>query len=288
MQSTRFCPAKINLHLEVGQKRSDGFHSIFTLFHSLDIGDTLKARADKNIHLQGSETVTPNQEDNLIIKAARLLHRECALASDQGIAFQIEKKLPAGAGLGGGSSNAAMALDLCNEIWKLGLSRNQLLALAPKLGADVAFFLKGKCCYASGIGDELSDAPEIPKQSLGLARPSILILTPQVHVDTAWAYRNLKSNRTGSWEAFKEAWNLAPGSLKAFNLAQNHFEQPVCEHFSEIAELEKELQKSSAFKIMLSGSGASLYALFLKEEDAFSELARLQGLCRYAAVAHFT
>ena len=208
---TRLSPAKINLFLHITDKRDDGYHDLQTVFRLLDWGDYLhfsvtddaviytdndKLDANKLCHqlltLAGAEAITASVEDNLIFKAARAL-LSAAMQSNSfpkqlaRIAVTVDKHLPMGAGLGGGSSNAATTLLVLNEIWQFNLSSDALIKIGATVGADVPIFIFGQDAIAMGIGEELT-AIDLPEQQY-------LILTPEAHVNTAKLFAHPKLQR---------------------------------------------------------------------------------------------
>ena len=214
---TRLSSAKINLFLHITGKRADGYHNLQTVFRLLDWGDYLhfsvihealiftvdsestensKLDANKLCHqlliLAGAETITVDIEDNLIFKAARALLAS-AIQSDTlpehlaPVHIALDKHLPMGAGLGGGSSNAATTLMTLNEIWQLKLTQDKLIKIAAAIGADVPIFIFGQDAIAMGIGEQLT-AIKLPDQQY-------LVLTPNAHVNTAQLFAHLKLQR---------------------------------------------------------------------------------------------
>lgn len=180
-------PAKLNLFLYITGRRADGYHQLQTLFQFLDYGDTLtiEPRQDDSIHLLTPIAGVPD-EQNLIVRAARLLQHYCvAHAIDtvpQGANIHIEKRLPMGGGLGGGSSNAATVLVALNELWQCGLSDEQLAELGLALGADVPVFVRGHAAFAEGIGEQLQPADPAEKWYL-VAHPGVSVPTPVIFAD---------------------------------------------------------------------------------------------------------
>ncbi|MDI1300620.1 MAG: 4-(cytidine 5'-diphospho)-2-C-methyl-D-erythritol kinase [bacterium] len=179
-------PAKLNLFLHITGRRPDGYHLLQTVFQFLNIADTLhfKARPDSLITLRPELPGVP-AESNLIIRAARLLQAEsgCALGAD----IVLEKRLPMGGGVGGGSSDAATALLGLNKLWKLDLDTERLAALGLQLGADVPVFVHGHAAWAEGVGEHLIPV-EIPE-------PWYLVLTPNAHVSTAEVFSHADLTR---------------------------------------------------------------------------------------------
>lgn len=189
-----FCPAKLNLFLHITGKQDNGYHTLQSVFTCLDIGDTLTftpQTSKKTITLTGAKGLTDTLDDNLIIKAAQAL-RQYANTLDipiTPIAIHLAKRLPTGAGLGGGSSDAAMTLLGLNQLWELGLNNNTLQAIGQGLGADVAFFVAGMpSAIAEGIGEKLTP--------IVLPSARYLLLTPAVHNDTAafFSHSSLKKD----------------------------------------------------------------------------------------------
>ena len=206
---TRLSPAKINLFLHITGKRSDGYHDLQTVFRLLDWGDYLhflvsdKATViDKTadvdrlcrqlLLLHGADRITSHLEDNLIFKAARAL-LAAAIASNKlpkqlpQIKIRLDKHLPMGAGLGGGSSNAATTLMTLNEMWQFNFNRDELIKIGTKIGADVPIFIFGQDAIAMGIGEQLT-AIDLPAQQY-------LVLTPDAHVNTAQLFVHPKLQR---------------------------------------------------------------------------------------------
>ena len=231
------CPAKINLFLEIRGKRADGFHELGTLFQALETGDTLAAEPWDTLEIAGAEGVTAKPEDNLILRAARLLKNHYAdrfktgstSETKPGIRFTLTKRLPMGAGLGGGSSDAATALRLANSIWKLGVPDVELRALGAQLGSDVAFFLSSPTAFAEGRGEVLTPAPApYPFH--------VVIATPNCHVDTAWAYKELATSLGGKygtrWPDFRGRFERDSQNPELCRELHNDFEAPIAAHFS--------------------------------------------------------
>ena len=225
---TRLSPAKINLFLHITGKRADGYHDLQTVFRLLDWGDYLHFLVSDKvtiidstldishlcsqlITLAGADTITSSIEDNLIFKAARAL---LAAAIDSNklpaqlplVQVTLDKHLPMGAGLGGGSSNAATTLMTLNEIWQLNFNQDMLIKIGAKVGADVPIFIFGQDAIAMGIGEELT-AIDLPEQQY-------LILTPAAHVDTAELFAHPKLQR-----------DIAPLSIEMIKSQSNDYVQ---------------------------------------------------------------
>ena len=208
---TRLSPAKINLFLHITGRRVDGYHNLQTVFRLLDWGDYLHFSVDDDamistensesdattlchqlLVLAGAETITANIKDNLIFKAARALlafaiQSEALPKQLVQVTVTLDKHLPMGAGLGGGSSNAATTMLALNEIWQLNFTCHELIKIGAKVGADVPIFIFGQDAIAMGIGEDLT-AIDLPEQQY-------LILTPDAHVNTATLFANPELQR---------------------------------------------------------------------------------------------
>ncbi|GHD90833.1 MULTISPECIES: 4-(cytidine 5'-diphospho)-2-C-methyl-D-erythritol kinase [Pseudocitrobacter] len=180
-------PAKLNLFLYITGQRADGYHELQTLFQFLDYGDTLtiEPRQDGQLRLLTPLKDVPD-EDNLIIRAARLLMKMAAqtqrLPEGSGADISIEKRLPMGGGLGGGSSNAATVLVALNHLWQCGFSEDELAAIGLTLGADVPVFVRGHAAFAEGVGEQLTPIDVAEKWYL-VVHPGVSIPTPVIFKD---------------------------------------------------------------------------------------------------------
>lgn len=231
-------PAKINHFLHVTGKRADGYHTLHTLFQFLDHSDTLhfSLREDSHIVLTGLDLPL---EENLIYRAAQLLKKVSDI--DAGITIHIEKILPLGAGLGGGSSNAATTLVALNKLWQLQLTDAELSRLGLQLGADVPIFLHGQSAFAEGIGEQLT--------STDLAECWFLVAIPAVHISTGAMFAQLDLTR--------KAPSLKMG---------NDFEPLVRQCYPAVDEVMNLL--SNYCNPRLSGTGASIFASFSTLSEA--------------------
>jgi 4-diphosphocytidyl-2-C-methyl-D-erythritol kinase len=187
MITTWPAPAKLNLFLYITGRRADGYHDLQTLFQFLDYGDTLTIEANSSGELRLLTPVdgVPDQQ-NLIVRAAQLLREQAlaqgVLAASAGATLSVEKRLPMGGGLGGGSSNAATVLVALNHLWKTGFSFAQLAALGLQLGADVPVFVQGFSAFAEGVGERLTPVSPAEKWYL-VMHPGVSIATPRVFND---------------------------------------------------------------------------------------------------------
>ena len=241
-------PAKLNLFLHVVGRREDGYHELSTAFQFLDLSDRLyfDERADGGIHLFGElPGVTP--ESNLVVRAARRLAAEAGCA--QGVDIRLEKHIPMGGGLGGGSSDAATTLVALNRIWCAGLDVERLAALALTLGADVPVFVRGVAAYAEGVGEKL-----IPQ---AFEEPWYLVLDPGIAVSTAEVFAAPELTRDGS-----------RATISRFSMGdeRNDCEPVVRKHYPEVARALDWLGERGPAR--LTGTGGCLFGWYAKRGEA--------------------
>jgi 4-diphosphocytidyl-2-C-methyl-D-erythritol kinase len=270
-------PAKINLHLEVLGLRPDGYHELAMLMQSLDLCDRLVLRgtADGQLGLECDRPELPSGADNLIVRAAERLRSHVGLP-ELGVAITLAKRIPVGAGLAGGSSDAAATLVGLNEIWNLGLELSELMALAAEIGSDVPFCLEGGTRLCFGRGERLEPLA-------GPLRPLAVLLLkhPQASVSTPWAYgrcRELRSDfyltREVDFEARRQALRQGPlltalageGPLPPL---RNDLQSVVAGEVPSVAEGLALLRRCpDSLAVAMSGSGPSLFALFADRDAA--------------------
>ena len=248
-------PAKLNLFLHVVGRRADGYHLLQTLFRFVDYGDTLHfaPREDGRVRLLNPLPGVPEESD-LTVRAARLLQQ--AANCTRGADIRLEKRLPMGGGLGGGSSDAATVLLALNHLWQLGLSRERLQALGLTLGADVPVFIFGRTAFAEGVGEALQVVPATPAW--------YLVLQPPVAVPTVDIFRAPELKRDTPTMA---AADWRPG------LGGNDLEPVACARFPEVARHLAWLQRFG--RARMSGSGACVFAEFPDQAGAEAALAQL-------------
>lgn len=249
-----FPNAKINLGLNITEKRPDGYHNLETVFYPVHIEDALEVvplnDSDKEFNLQVFGTsIAGNPEDNLVVKAYYLLKERFNLPA---ISIFLQKNIPSGAGMGGGSSDGAFMLKLLNDKFSLNLSDDELEVFAAKLGADCPFFIKNKPTFATGTGNVFSEI------NISLKGLYILIIKPEIFVSTRDAFSLIKP-------AFPEKSIIeiiqSPVEEWKDNLI-NDFEKSVFAQYPEIGKAKEKLYKAGAIYASMSGSGSSLYGLF--------------------------
>ena len=253
-----FPHAKINLGLQVIAKRRDGFHNIISCLYPIGWCDVLELIEEKELRFTSSGLDIPDSPmDNLCVRAYHLIKDKFDIPP---VHIHLHKIVPIGAGLGGGSSDAAFTLVGLRNMFDLPLSDEDLRQLISKLGSDCAFFVEGKPVIATGKGDEL--------ENIELSFPGryLVVVTPPIQVNTAEAYSMLKPKTPSS--DLKEA--LAQNIAQWAQSITNNFEAPVFKQFSILARTKEILLKQGALYASLSGSGSSVYGIFKEKPDLTS------------------
>ena len=261
--------AKINWTLEILGRRPDGYHELRTILQTVDVRDDLSfSLADSEIILTCDNPAVPCDQTNLIFQAALLL-RELT-GCEKGAKIHLTKRIPMGAGLGGGSSNAAVALMALIRLWDLKVTSQDLLATGAKLGADVPFFFFGGTAIGIGRGDEVYPMADITTDHL-------LLVNPGINVPTREIYGNLPSVLTSAPALNKIPHSLALAYEQNMKLPlqlHNDLEVPALLLFPEISEVKQRLTALNATQILMSGSGSTVFAVF--ESEAACVQAKLQ------------
>ena len=278
---TCFSPAKINLGLEITGVREDGYHELVTLYQSIDLCDRLifKIRPDGKIFLTGNDPHLAWDKTNLIFRAAEVLKNRTGVSL--GVEILVEKNIPAGRGLGGGSSNAAATLLTLNRLWNIGLGSEELLSLAAVLGSDVPFFLVGGLCLGLGRGERLKPLPEP-------ARWWVLLVLPDFSVSTALAYQEydrLERSLTSTDKESKIIQFLEAKDISLIRQFKNDLEAVAFKIYPQLAEIKQEINSSSAELSLMSGSGSALFGLYAQEDLARKAAASLSRKYRTLVVA---
>ena len=265
--SLRDCaaPAKLNLFLHITGRRPDGYHALQTVFQLIDWGDVLHftLREDGLVRRKTEVPGVPEASD-LVVRAAMLLKAHAGTAL--GVDIEIDKRLPMGAGLGGGSSDAATTLLALNRLWKLNLSRDVLQTLALQLGADVPFFVFGKNAFAQGVGEAL-EAVQLPPRYF-------LVVTPGVHVPTAAIFSDKSLTRDS--EAVTITDFLAQQSCNARwpeSYGRNDMQPVVVGKYAEVAQVLEWFEHIAPAR--MTGSGSSVFAAFRSIAEAEAAQAKL-------------
>jgi 4-diphosphocytidyl-2-C-methyl-D-erythritol kinase len=249
--------AKVNLFLEVLDKRSDGYHNIETVFQSVDLHDVIILRGSSpgTIEVECDDTQVPLDSSNLAYRAAELLSRESGRS--YGAQIRIIKSIPVGAGLAGGSTDAAATLVGLNELWGLGYSTEELMRLGSELGADVPFCILGGTALGRGRGDELTQLTPFSDVPIVLAKPGF-------QVSTSWAYAAL--GNLGLTRARKSA-NILIARMRRRDVSSigrelfNIFESVVMGEYPLVGRIKEELIRAGALGALMTGSGPTVFAL---------------------------
>jgi 4-diphosphocytidyl-2-C-methyl-D-erythritol kinase len=247
-----FPNAKINLGLRVIEKRADGFHSIETVFIPVDLCDCLEfietSAQASSIEITGTY-IEGSPDDNLVLKAWQFMHRDYGIPS---VSIHLHKIIPTGAGLGGGSADAAFMLKGLNEYFSCGCSHTELEAYASKIGSDCAFFIRNKPAMGTGRGEILKDV-RIPLENY-----EVLLINPGIHIDTREAYAGISLQKP---EISLNELILLP--VKSWQKAiTNDFEKHVFSRYPLISELKNSLIKMDAVYSSMTGSGSTVYGIF--------------------------
>jgi 4-diphosphocytidyl-2-C-methyl-D-erythritol kinase len=254
-----FPNAKINLGLSVIERRPDGYHNLETVFYPLALSDILEILTGESFQFNSSGLMLDTEgDDNLVVKAYSLLKSEFDLPP---VRIHLHKVIPFGAGLGGGSSDAAYMLKMLSRLFGLGLSPEQLRKYAAKLGADCPYFIDNHPSLATGIGNELTPI------SLDLGKYYIALVKPPFGVNTALAYKAVKP--PGRQTSIRDILLQPVETWK--ECLSNDFETPVFKMFPEIASVKDTLYELGAVYASMSGSGSSVYAIFTESPGNLHE-----------------
>ena len=261
--------AKVNIGLQIRDRRPDGYHTIHTLFQELDFHDiiTLEKR-ESGCGFSSNVDWLKNDDSNLCVKAWRKMVDVFGIG---GISIQLEKRIPAGGGLGGGSSNAATVLKGLRQLYELDLSDDELESLSVDLGADVPFFIRGGLQSGDGIGEVLK--PLKPRID-----GCFLCVVPDLYIDTKWAYGQVKNILDKPKDLVNFTGFIQKGNIP-FELFENDFEAIVVPAYPEIGHIKNSLRAHGARFASLSGSGSTVYGIFDEEVDA--KLAKSQIFSQY-------
>jgi 4-diphosphocytidyl-2-C-methyl-D-erythritol kinase len=287
-------PAKINLGLRVLSKRPDGYHEVLTLMVPVSLCDVVRLKlSSTGIELRCSDRSLPTGKENLVYRAARLILDECR--SEAGVNLELSKTIPVGAGLGGGSSDAAATLLAMNELLGHPLQDYELHRLGTQLGADVPFFLLGRAAMAEGIGDRLTPLDTVPTIWT-------LVVYPNFQVSTRWAYENLTLTTMPNESKFYVSGEKCAGKVAACRqrllqrqqlsleellpVLDNDFETLIFRHHPQLHEIRRAVLAAGAEAVPMTGSGPTLVGLFASEEEtraASGRLSRREGLVTFVA-----
>ncbi len=256
-------PAKVNVRLEITGKRLDGYHDLFSIMVPVELFDNLEIRQSDTgqIGFSTKGFDVPEDPSNLVCKAAKSFYEKTRI-ENKGVDIGLEKNIPVAAGLGGGSSDAASTLLALNELHGCLLNEPDLHGLAVKLGADVPFFLNAVPSIATGIGEKLEMIPNWPELWY-------LIVTPDIEISTAWVYRNYKMELTSNeYDYIRKI--LKNEEIIVSKILKNDLEKVTSTSFPVINTLKRKIMDAGAEGAMMSGSGPSVFGIFLSRDKAVS------------------
>jgi 4-diphosphocytidyl-2-C-methyl-D-erythritol kinase len=275
-------PAKINLHLRVGPPRNDGFHPLLTWMATIGLFDKITLRESKvpgEIRMTCSDPSLPCDDRNLIIKAAKLLRTE----PTQSVLIHLEKHIPHGGGLGGGSSDAAFSLTALNRFWKLRKSDQELANLAAQLGSDIPFFLYGPSSVCRGRGEIVRPIPS------PTAAKWVVLILPNFAMPTPAVYRQFDAMKAGNQDDVETEPNwtqwAALTSTELLSQLVNDLEPAAFAIATELAQLREAIEKTLGRVVRMSGSGSSLFTLYDQPEEASAAAKMVTGRHSQRAVA---
>lgn len=262
-------PAKVNLYLHVLGDRSDGYHEVFTRMQKIDLCDviTLEQTGEPGMRFDCDDPALSG-DDNLVLRAARLFFSAANLTGRQGLAIRLEKKIPVAAGLGGGSSDAGTLLQGLNRLHNHPLSVAELVRLAAQIGSDVPFFaVSGAAALATGRGECLAEVASLDAYWYLLINPGVAVSTKWVFDNYALTSGKKKSKLFGSQK--KDRTTFSPEDM------HNDLESITMKRYPEVAEIKDSLLRAGAEAALMSGSGPTVYGLFLRKKTDSTALYKL-------------
>ncbi|MCY3783777.1 MAG: 4-(cytidine 5'-diphospho)-2-C-methyl-D-erythritol kinase [Chloroflexi bacterium] len=274
---TRAAPAKINLGLQVTGRRPDGFHELVTVMQTLELADEVSVETAPTVSGRPS---LPDlaAEDDLALRAAHLLRRTLGVAS--GAHVSVEKRIPAAAGLGGGSSDAAAVLAALNQLWEVGVDRERLSQIAAELGSDVPFLVRGGTALATGRGEHLRDLTPAPLRHVVLVRPNAPLATVDVYAEL----------RPSEWSDGERTLDLcralASGELPEDCMC-NELTPPAIRLAPVVGDILDELRVAGAHPALMAGSGATCFGLFTEISTAEHAVERGRSLGHWTHLTRF-
>lgn len=252
-------PSKINIGLNVVEKREDGFHNLETFFYPLLLKDELLFEKSNQFELFTESELMLKIKENLIVKAKEIIEKE--LKVNLNFKVSINKNIPIGAGLGGGSSNAAVTLKALNSLFNLKLSYTKMAEMALKLGSDVPFFLDPKPAIAKSRGEKFFPV------NISISYP-ILIVNPGIYISTKWAFERIKPGKPKvELEKIFSSEKIKLAELK--ELVKNDFEPIVFNEYPEIEEIKNKMYEFNCDFALMTGTGSSVFGIFSNLQDAY-------------------
>jgi 4-diphosphocytidyl-2-C-methyl-D-erythritol kinase len=255
-----FPHAKINLGLSIISKRPDGFHNLETVFYPVPLRDALEiVPSDENLFFQTGLKIPGKQDDNLVLKTCRLLEKHHPHIKP--LEIHLHKIIPLGAGLGGGSSDAAETIQLVNRFFKLKISSGTLSAYASEIGSDCPFFMQSAPCFATGRGEILEPL------TLEISNYSLLLVHPEIRINTAWAFSKIRP----SIPKYNLKQSISEPVQNWIYTISNDFEIPVFEAHPQLQIIKNRLYEAGAIYASMTGSGSTIFGIF--DKSAVPEIA---------------
>jgi 4-diphosphocytidyl-2-C-methyl-D-erythritol kinase len=262
-------PAKVNLRLEILKKRKDGYHEVRTLLQKISLYDQLQfsLKKGRGISVTTDHPNLPVGKDNLVYQAVQSIMKKSDYQG--GVLIEIEKRIPLGAGLGGGSSNAATTLQAMNQLLEVGLSKRELMRIGLQIGADVPFFFLESAAIASGIGERL--------RKIELPGGWYVLIYPNFEVSTHWAYQNFILTRR---QLRFNLPKLLTTPEEISSLLYNDLEEVVSRKYPQIEAMKKMLYSAGALGASMTGSGPTVFGVFSGEKGASEAYNKVKRMVR--------
>ena len=273
--------AKLNLSLDVTGRRADGYHDLAMLMQTVSLCDELRLRfrEDGQVRAGSNLRFIPSDERNLAVRAA-LRYLEAVGDPGQGLQIELRKQIPVGAGMGGGSADAAAVLRALNRIYENRLNRRELEELAQQIGSDVAFCVAGGTALAEGRGEKLTDLPDLPDCCFVICKPSFSISTPELYKKLDSAPVRIHPDTQGLLAAVES------GDLRALcRRMYNVFEEIDDRRLRTVAELKSRLLDHRAMGAMMTGTGSAVFGVFRHAEEAEAACAALRSTVPFCCTA---
>ena len=273
--------AKLNLSLDVTGRRADGYHDLAMLMQTVSLCDELRLRFREDGQVRAGSTLRfiPSDERNLAVRAA-LRYLEAVGDPGRGLQIELRKQIPVGAGMGGGSADAAAVLRALNRIYENRLNRRELEELAQQIGSDVAFCVAGGTALAEGRGEKLTDLPDLPDCSFVICKPSFSISTPELYKKLDSAPVRIHPDTPGLLTAVR-AGDLSALCRRMYNV----FEEIDDRRLRTVAELKSRLLDHRAMGAMMTGTGSAVFGVFRRPEEAEAACAALRGTVPFCCTA---
>jgi 4-diphosphocytidyl-2-C-methyl-D-erythritol kinase len=261
--------AKVNLRLEILKKREDGYHELRTILQKINLHDSLhfSLKKERGISIKTNHPNLPVGKKNLVYQAVQSILKKSDYRG--GVLIEIEKRIPLGAGLGGGSSNAAATLKAMNQLLKINLPKKELMAMGLEIGADVPFFFLEGAAIASGIGERL--------KKIELPELWFVLIYPNFEVSTRWAYQNFVLTKR---KFHINLHKLLRTSKEISNLLWNDLEGVVSREYPQIGMMKKMLYSAGALGALMTGSGPTVFGVFSEEGGASKAYKKVKNMVR--------